>query len=59
MAGPYSSDNGGFGIIYSLCVRGKASFPRTKGFTMEGIMKYLDFRDVPPEIRSLFKTPEA
>jgi len=42
-----------------LCVRGKASFRKTKGFTMEGIIKYLDFRGVPPEIRSLFETLEA
>jgi uncharacterized protein (TIGR00369 family) len=41
-----------------LCARGKASFRKTKGFTMEGIMKHLDFRRVPPEIRLLFGTLE-
>ena len=39
-----------------LCAQGNASFRRTRGFTLEGITEYLDFRGVPAEIRSLFQT---
>lgn len=42
-----------------LCAKGNASFRRTRGFTMEDITQYLDFREVSHEIRSLFNTMEA
>ncbi len=42
-----------------VCVRGKGTFRKTKGFTMDGIMKYLDFRGVPLEIKSIFEAEEA
>ena len=41
------------------CAQGNASFRRTRGFTLEGITEYLDFRGVPPEIRSLFQSLET
>jgi uncharacterized protein (TIGR00369 family) len=37
------------------CALANGSFRRTKGFTIEDIIKYLDFRGVPPEIHSLFE----
>ncbi len=42
-----------------LCARGKGSFRKTRGFSMEGIIKHLDFRGVPQEIRSLFQHQEG
>jgi uncharacterized protein (TIGR00369 family) len=42
-----------------LCAQGNASFRRTRGFTLEDITKYLDFRGVPPEMQSLFKSMKS
>jgi len=42
-----------------LCAQGNASFRKTRGFTMEDITRHLDFRGVPPEIRSLFQSLRA
>lgn len=39
-----------------LCAQGNASFRRSRGFTLENITEYLDFRGVPPEIRSMFES---
>jgi uncharacterized protein (TIGR00369 family) len=41
-----------------VCARGKGSFRVIGKFTMEDIVKHLDFRGVPPEIRSLFSAPK-
>jgi acyl-coenzyme A thioesterase PaaI-like protein len=37
-----------------VCARSTGSFRAIGKFTMEDVVKYLDFRGVPPEIRSLF-----
>jgi uncharacterized protein (TIGR00369 family) len=42
-----------------VCARCTGSFRAIEKFTMDDIVKYLDFRGVPPEIRSLFSTPGA
>jgi uncharacterized protein (TIGR00369 family) len=42
-----------------LCAQGNASFRRTRGFNVEDITKYLDFRGVPKEIHSLFQSFKA
>jgi uncharacterized protein (TIGR00369 family) len=42
-----------------LCSRSTGSFRTIGKFTMDDIVKYLDFRGVPPEIRSLFSTPNV
>jgi len=39
-----------------LCAQGSASFRRTRGFTLDGITEYLDFRGVPSEIRFQFES---
>jgi uncharacterized protein (TIGR00369 family) len=41
-------------VAGKLCAQGNASFRRTRGFNLDDITKYLDFRGVPREIRSLF-----
>ncbi|HNQ45734.1 MAG TPA: PaaI family thioesterase [Syntrophorhabdus sp.] len=41
-----------------LCAQGKASFRKTRGFTMNEIIEQLDFRGVPCEIRSIFQSLE-
>jgi uncharacterized protein (TIGR00369 family) len=41
------------------CVIGNASFRIMRGVTLAGLMEYLDFRGVTPEIRSLFQTIKA
>ncbi|HPP06291.1 MAG TPA: PaaI family thioesterase [Syntrophorhabdaceae bacterium] len=40
-----------------LCARANGYFRRLKRYTMEDIMKHLDFRGVPEEIRSFFQLP--
>jgi acyl-coenzyme A thioesterase PaaI-like protein len=42
-----------------VCARGTGSFRAIKKFTMDDIVKHLDFRGVPPEIRSFFSTPNV
>jgi uncharacterized protein (TIGR00369 family) len=42
-----------------ICAQGNASFRRTRGVILEDLIKYLDFRGVPPEIRSLFLSLET
>jgi uncharacterized protein (TIGR00369 family) len=44
------------GHVYA---RSTGSFRTTGKFTMDDIVKYLDFRGVPPEIRWLFSTPKV
>lgn len=41
------------------CAIGNASFRMMRGVNLEALMEYLDFRGVPPEIRSLFQTMKA
>ena len=38
------------------CALGNASFRKIRKFTIKDIVEYLDFRGVPPEVRSLFET---
>ena len=38
------------------CAAGSASFRMMKGIALEDIIKQLDFRGVPPEMRSLFQS---
>jgi uncharacterized protein (TIGR00369 family) len=38
------------------CAIGSASFRMMRGITLEGLMEYLDFRGVSPEMQSLFQT---
>jgi uncharacterized protein (TIGR00369 family) len=42
-----------------LCARSTGSFRAIGKFTMDDIVKYLDFRGVPPEIRSLFSNQDV
>jgi uncharacterized protein (TIGR00369 family) len=42
-----------------VCARCTGSFRSMGKFTINDIVKYLDFRGVPPEIRAFFSTPEA
>lgn len=42
-----------------ICARSAGSFRTIGRFTMDDVVKYLDFRGVPPEIRSLFSTPKV
>jgi len=41
------------------CAQANGFFRKTRGFTLEDIIKYLDFRGVPLEIRSLFRPLEV
>jgi uncharacterized protein (TIGR00369 family) len=41
------------------CARATGCFRRTKGFTLQDIARYLDFRGVPPEVRALFQPQEV
>jgi uncharacterized protein (TIGR00369 family) len=41
-----------------VCARSTASFRAIERFTMDDVIKYLDFRGVPPEIRLFFSAPE-
>jgi uncharacterized protein (TIGR00369 family) len=41
-----------------VCASSIASFRAIEKFTMEDVIKYLDFRGVPPEIRSFLSAPE-
>jgi len=41
-----------------VCARSNGSFRAIGKFTVDDIVKHLDFRGVPPEIRSLFSAPE-
>ncbi len=41
-----------------ICARATGSFRAIGRFTMDDIVKYFDFRGVPPEIQSLFFTPK-
>jgi uncharacterized protein (TIGR00369 family) len=42
-----------------VCARSTGSFRAIGRFTMDDVVKYLDFRVVTPEIRSLFSTPNV
>jgi uncharacterized protein (TIGR00369 family) len=42
-----------------LCAQGSAAFRKSRGFTMESITAHLDFRGVPPEMQSLFKSMKS
>lgn len=42
-----------------VCAQANGIFRKTRGFTAEDIIKYLNFRGVPPEIRSLFGLSET
>lgn len=42
-----------------ICARSAGSFRRIEKFTMDDVVKHLDFRRVPPEIRSLFSASKA
>ncbi len=41
-----------------ICARSTGSFRAIGRYTMNDIVKYFDFRGVPPEIQSLFFTPK-
>lgn len=40
------------------CARSAGSFRKIEKYTLDDVVKHLDFRGVPPDIRSLFSVPE-
>jgi len=42
-----------------VCARSAGSFRKIEKFTLDDVVKHLDFRGVPPDIRSLFSVPKA
>ncbi len=41
------------------CAKGTGTFRRTRGFTLEDVVKLLDFRGVSHELRALFRGPQS